>query len=107
MKLSLSMVYKILRNGELECYPIGSVYRVIEHQLGRYLDRVKGQAKAVTRIKRHFYAVISAARMRKAWRIIPSAFVFYAGASESIRLPPFQPGVISYRFALPQPIVPQ
>lgn len=54
LKLSLSMVYKILGNGELECYRIGSAYRVSEHQLGRYLDRVKGEAKTVTRIKRHF-----------------------------------------------------
>lgn len=54
LNLSLSMIYKILNNGELECYRIGTAFRVSEQQLGKYLERVKAEAKQVTRFKRHF-----------------------------------------------------
>ncbi len=52
LNLSLSMIYKLLNTGELECYRIGSAFRVSEKQLNQYLDRVKHEVKK--RIRRHF-----------------------------------------------------
>lgn len=41
LSLSLSMVYRMLSNGEIECYRFGTAYRVSEEQLSRFLSKQK------------------------------------------------------------------
>jgi len=53
LNLSLSMVYKLLSSGQIECYRIGSAYRTSEEQLKNYLERVKNEVKQIRRAK-HF-----------------------------------------------------
>lgn len=55
LSLSLSMVYRLLANGELECYRFGSAYRVSEDQLNAFLQRQKVETqKSIPRGRRHF-----------------------------------------------------
>lgn len=55
LSLSLSMVYRLLTSGELECYRFGSAYRVSEEQLNQFLQRQKVETrKVLPKARRHF-----------------------------------------------------
>ena len=55
LSLSLSMVYRLLTNGELECYRFGSAYRVSEEQLIQFLQRQKVETqRKLPKARRHF-----------------------------------------------------
>ena len=55
LSLSLSMVYRILSSGELECYRFGSAYRVSEEQLSQFLQRQKVETqRKLPKARRHF-----------------------------------------------------
>ena len=55
LSLSLSMVYRLLSNGELECYRFGSAYRVSEEQLNQFLQRQKVETqRKLPKARRHF-----------------------------------------------------
>jgi excisionase family DNA binding protein len=55
LSLSLSMVYRLLANGELECYRFGSAYRVSEEQLNAFLQKQKVETKRqIPKSRRHF-----------------------------------------------------
>ncbi len=55
LSLSLSMVYRLLSSGELECYRFGSAYRVSEDQLNAFLQRQKVETqKSILKARRHF-----------------------------------------------------
>ena len=55
LSLSLSMVYRLLANGDLECYRFGSAYRVSEDQLNAFLQRQKVETqKSMPKGRRHF-----------------------------------------------------
>ena len=55
LSLSLSMVYRLLSSGELECYRFGSAYRVSEEQLSQFLQRQKVETlKVLPKSRRHF-----------------------------------------------------
>lgn len=55
LSLSLSMVYRLLANGDLECYRFGSAYRVSEDQLNAFLQRQKVETqKSMPKVRRHF-----------------------------------------------------
>ena len=55
LSLSLSMVYRLLANGEIECYRFGSAYRVSEEQLNQFLQRQKVETqKKLPKARRHF-----------------------------------------------------
>ena len=55
LSLSLSMVYRLLANGDLECYRFGSAYRVSEDQLNAFLQRQKVETqKSILKARRHF-----------------------------------------------------
>ena len=55
LALSLSMVYRLLASGELECYRFGSTYRVSEEQLHQFLQKQKVETrKTIPKSRRHF-----------------------------------------------------
>ncbi len=55
LSLSLSMVYRLLTNGDLECYRFGSAYRVSEEQLIQFLQRQKVETqRKLPKARRHF-----------------------------------------------------
>ena len=55
LSLSLSMVYRLLSSGELECYRFGSAYRVSEEQLSQFLQRQKVETqRKLPKARRHF-----------------------------------------------------
>ena len=55
LSLSLSMVYRLLSTGELECYRFGSTYRVSEEQLTAFLQKQKMEAqRRLPKARRHF-----------------------------------------------------
>ena len=55
LSLSLSMVYRLLTSGELECYRFGSAYRVSEEQLTQFLQKQKVETrKVLPKARRHF-----------------------------------------------------
>ena len=55
LSLSLSMVYRLLSSGELECYRFGSAYRVSEEQLNQFLQRQKVETqRKLPKARRHF-----------------------------------------------------
>lgn len=55
LSLSLSMVYRLLSSGELECYRFGSAYRVSEEQLTQFLQRQKVETqRKLPKARRHF-----------------------------------------------------
>ena len=55
LSLSLSMVYRLLANGEIECYRFGSAYRVSEEQLNQFLQRQKVETqRKLPKARRHF-----------------------------------------------------
>lgn len=55
LSLSLSMVYRLLSSGELECYRFGSAYRVSEEQLNQFLQKQKVETrKVLPKTRRHF-----------------------------------------------------
>ena len=55
LSLSLSMVYRLLSSGELECYRFGSAYRVSEEQLNQFLQKQKVETrKTIPKARRHF-----------------------------------------------------
>ena len=55
LSLSLSMVYRLLTNGDLECYRFGSAYRVSEEQLIQFLQRQKAETqRKLPKARRHF-----------------------------------------------------
>jgi len=55
LSLSLSMVYRLLSSGELECYRFGSAYRVSEDQLNQFLQRQKVETqRKLPKARRHF-----------------------------------------------------
>ena len=55
LSLSLSMVYRLLTSGELECYRFGSAYRVSEEQLNQFLQGKKVETrKVLPKARRHF-----------------------------------------------------
>ena len=55
LSLSLSMVYRLLTSGELECYRFGSAYRVSEEQLNQFLQKKKVETPTVLpKARRHF-----------------------------------------------------
>ncbi len=55
LSLSLSMVYRLLSSGELECYRFGSAYRVSEEQLNQFLQKQKVETrKVLPKARRHF-----------------------------------------------------
>jgi excisionase family DNA binding protein len=55
LQLSRSMVYRLLTSGEIECYRIGSAYRVSEEQLIQFLQRHRQEtAKRPHATRRHF-----------------------------------------------------
>jgi excisionase family DNA binding protein len=47
LSLSLSMVYRMLGNGEIECYRFGTAYRVSEEQLTRFLSKQKVEQRGL------------------------------------------------------------
>lgn len=55
LSLSLSMVYRLLANGELECYRFGAAYRVSEEQLNAFLQKQKVEThRKLPKARRHF-----------------------------------------------------
>lgn len=55
LSISLSMVYRLLTNGDLECYRFGSAYRVSEEQLTQFLQRQKVEIqRKLPKARRHF-----------------------------------------------------
>ena len=55
LSLSLSMVYRLLTSGELECYRFGAAYRVSEEQLNRFLLKMKVETRqGLPKFQRHF-----------------------------------------------------
>ena len=55
LSLSLSMVYRLLSTGDLECYRFGSAYRVSEEQLNQFLQRQKVETqRKLPKARRHF-----------------------------------------------------
>ncbi len=49
------MVYRLLTNGDLECYRFGSAYRVSEEQLIQFLQRQKVETqRKLPKARRHF-----------------------------------------------------
>ena len=55
LSLSLSMVYRLLATGELECYRFGSAYRVSEDQLSAFLQKQKVETqRKLPKSRRHF-----------------------------------------------------
>ena len=55
LSLSLSMVYRLITTGELECYRFGSAYRVSEEQLVAFLKKHRSVSeKKIPKSQRHF-----------------------------------------------------
>lgn len=55
LSLSLSMVYRLISNGEIECYQFGSTYRVSEEQLNAFLRKQKVETqRKLPKSRRHF-----------------------------------------------------
>ena len=55
LNISLSQVYKIIRNGELTCYRFGRAIRVSEEQLKQYLEASKDVVvKKLPSSQKHF-----------------------------------------------------
>lgn len=55
LSLSVSMIYRLLTSGDLECYRFGSAYRVSEEQLNAFLQRQKVETqKSIPKGRRHF-----------------------------------------------------
>ena len=55
LSLSLSMVYRLLSNGELECYRFGTAYRVSEDQLKQFLEKQKAVTEKMLPKGRTFF----------------------------------------------------
>lgn len=53
LSLSLSMVYRLLTSGELECHRFGAAYRVSEEQLAEYLESTKHKTKDAVKRPAH------------------------------------------------------
>lgn len=47
LKVSLSLVYRLVERGELQSYRIGGAVRISKEQLEAYLDRGKKKARKV------------------------------------------------------------
>ncbi len=55
LSLSLSMVYRLLNNGELESYRFGTAFRVSEEQLLQFLSRQRvATPRQLPASRRHF-----------------------------------------------------
>ncbi len=55
LKISISMVYRLISDGMLPCYEIGSCKRVDETDLAKFLDSHRKEvAKLPTQQRRHF-----------------------------------------------------
>ena len=55
LKLSLSMVYRLISSGKLPSYAIGGCIRVNETDLEKFLDLHRNEATPIpTNVKRHF-----------------------------------------------------
>ena len=55
LSLSLSMVYRLLTSGDLECYRFGTAYRVSEDQLKQFLEKQKAVNEKVLPKGRKFF----------------------------------------------------
>lgn len=55
LSLSLSMVYRLLTSGDLECYRFGTAYRVSEEQLKQFLEKQKAVNEKVLPKGRTFF----------------------------------------------------
>ena len=59
LQISLSQIYKLVSNGELQCYRIGKAIRISEEQLTCYLDHVQKQVKKLTYGKHFLLCVLT------------------------------------------------